>query len=325
MATFNNYQSDAQERPVVRKWFLFALIVSLAIHSVLFLIFRITKLEHFSTYTERLVPRVFTSLGRTDIDPKLLEPEQEKKAEPEKNTPAVAAFQLPEDKPSVEKNPDEVVLKPSAPDAVKPIVNERPKLDSASLQDMAKMQQSTAKDIEKDFNSVAEQILKDKPKVASPSLLKLSEKIASSSVKTGGPNIPGLKSLDDALTGTGGLGNGDKIGIPGGALFEFDSADLRANAIINLQKLGTLVKKYPTAKFSIEGYADSIGSPEYNLELSRRRAEAVKLWLVANMGVDPARISARGFGSTKFIDSPNGSQEAQANNRRVEIAVTFPR
>jgi outer membrane protein OmpA-like peptidoglycan-associated protein len=325
MPTFNNYQTDAQERPIVRKWFLLALVVSLAIHGALLIVFRITKLEHFTPYTERLVPRAFTLVGRADIDPKLLEQEPEKKEEPKANTPAATKFQLPEDKPSVEKNPDDVVFKPGAPDAVKPIVNDKPKLDGTSLQDMAKLQQSTANDLEKDLGSLSDQILKDKPKVSSASLLKMSDKIAGSSAGTGSANIPGLKSLDDALSGTGGLGNGDKIGIPGGALFQFDSAELRTDAIGNLQKLGTLVKKYPAAKFSIEGYTDSIGSPDYNLALSQRRAESVKAWLVTNMGVEPARISTRGFGSTKFIDSPTGSQEQQANNRRVEIAVSFPR
>ncbi len=325
MPTFNNYQIGAQERPIVRKWFLLALVVSIALHIALFIVFRVTKLEHFEPYTERLVPRVFTSLGRAEIDPKLLEPEPEKTEEPKTSTPDVTKFQLPDDKPSVEKNPDDVVFKPGAPEAVKPLVNDKPKLDGTSLQDMAKMQQSTANDIEKDLGSLSDQLLKDKPKVSSASLLKLSEKIAASSAATGGTNIPGLKSLDEALSGAGGLGNGDKIGIPGGALFQFDSAELSTDSLGNLQKLGTLVKRYKTAKFSIEGYSDSIGSPDYNLALSQRRTESVKMWLVNSMGVDPARISVRGFGSTKFIDPPTGSQQQQSNNRRVEIAVTFPR
>ena len=76
MTSFDSYRSNAAEIPRIRKWFLFALALSLVFHFALFLFFRATKLERFSEYTERLVPRAFTA-NRLEIDPKLLEPEKE--------------------------------------------------------------------------------------------------------------------------------------------------------------------------------------------------------------------------------------------------------
>ena len=68
-----------------------------------------------------------------------------------------------------------------------------------------------------------------------------------------------------------------------------------------LRKLALLVQQNPKATFSIEGHSDSFGSPEYNVRLSEKRAEAVKAWLVHTMGIQPARIQTRGFGNERPI------------------------
>ncbi|MDQ3623778.1 MAG: OmpA family protein, partial [Verrucomicrobiota bacterium] len=138
--------------------------------------------------------------------------------------------------------------------------------------------------------------------------------------------IPGMRSLDEALATTGPLPAGGKVGMPGGALFEYDKADLRPEAIDDLQKLGEIIRRNPRASFNIEGHTDSFGAHEYNLELSKRRADAVKSWLVQNFGVRPERIQTIGFGSTKLLVPAARSIEEQAPNRRVEIVVkTRPR
>lgn len=330
MSTFNTYQPVVTERPLARKWFVRALVASLLVHIGLIAYFRAVRLERFTPYTERLVPRAFTSLGRVDVDAKLLDPEPDKPAAQEQNTPQqIASAELPNEKPSVETQPNEVLYTPTAPELVKPIASEKPKVDNSSLQTLAKIQQNTATDLDKELNSVREQLIKDKPKITTNSLLKLSDTTKSGPVGTGaGTNsaIPGTKSLDDALSGTGGgLHTGDKIGIHGGALFEYDKADLRPDAINDLRKLAIIVKRYPSATFTIEGYADSFGSPEYNLGLSQRRAEAVKAWLLVNIGLSPFKVEAIGRGSTNFVVSPNGTVEEQEKNRRVEIGIKFPR
>ena len=324
MSTFNTYQPEVAERPFARKWFIVALVASLGIHAVLFFFFSTTKLEHFSPYSERLVPRAFTSLGRVDIDQKLLDPEPEKPADQQAVTQQIASQSLPADKPSVDASADEVVYKPSAPELVKPITNDKPKVDNSSLQTLEKIQQTTSTELNKELDSVRDQLIKDKPKISSNALLKFSETKNSSATGGNDSGIPGTKSLDDAIAGTGGgLHSGDKIGIRGGALFEYDKADLRPEAIVDLQKLAIVVKRYPNAIFTIEGYADSFGSAEYNLALSQRRADEVKAWLLVTVG-NRYKIEAHGLGSTNFVVSPNGTVEEQEKNRRVEIGMKFP-
>jgi outer membrane protein OmpA-like peptidoglycan-associated protein len=131
----------------------------------------------------------------------------------------------------------------------------------------------------------------------------------------------GFSDLDQLLAQKGPLGSGTKLRLPDDQLFQYDSAALQSSAIEQLQKLGTLIKRNPKATFSVEGYTDSFGTPEYNLDLSQRRADGVKRYLVEVVGISPAQIDARGYGQTKFRVSPNASIEGQAPNRRVEVVV----
>ena len=68
-----------------------------------------------------------------------------------------------------------------------------------------------------------------------------------------------------------------------------------AGAVEQLQKVATLIKRNPKATFTLEGYTDSFGSDDYNLDLSRRRAEAVKAYLVQTLGINPEQIETRGL------------------------------
>jgi outer membrane protein OmpA-like peptidoglycan-associated protein len=139
-----------------------------------------------------------------------------------------------------------------------------------------------------------------------------------------GPNkgrAPGFSDLEQLLAQKGPLGSGTKLRMPDDQLFEYDSAALQSSAVGQLQKLGTLIKRNPRATFTVEGYTDSFGTPEYNLDLSQRRADSVKQFLVEVMGISPAQIETRGYGQIKFRVSPNGSIEEQRENRRVEIVV----
>ena len=338
MATFNIYQRTAVETPLARKWFVRALIASIIIHAALFAAFRATKLESFTpAYTERLVPRNF-SVGRVAVNEKLLSDEPEKpQDDPQSNTHAAPKIEIPKDSPAVDTNPPDVVFTPTALEAVKPIVTENPKVSDSDLKTLEKMQENVTKDLDKELNNVSEQLIKDKAHTTSKSVLKFADNTKAgapgnpTATANGASAIPGMKSLDEALASTGGgLQNGDKIGIRGGALFEFDSADLRADAMPVLTKLALeMVKIYPKATLIINGYADSIGAninPQYNKDLSQRRADAVKDFL-QTMGVDQSRLQAVGYGSTKFIDSPtyDPARKAQEqNNRRVEIEFTVP-
>jgi outer membrane protein OmpA-like peptidoglycan-associated protein len=87
----------------------------------------------------------------------------------------------------------------------------------------------------------------------------------------------------------------------------------------DVEKAVEFLKKYPTAKFDLEGHTDSTGSDAYNQTLSEKRAEAVKERLVKR-GIDPARIHTVGFGEKKPI-ADNKTAKGRAENRRVEVLI----
>jgi outer membrane protein OmpA-like peptidoglycan-associated protein len=82
-----------------------------------------------------------------------------------------------------------------------------------------------------------------------------------------------------------------------------------------------LIQRNPQSVFKVEGHTDSFGSDQYNMDLSQRRAETVKTWLVGNMSIDPGRIQTQGFGKTRLIVPAERSVEEQQLNRRVEIVI----
>jgi len=100
---------------------------------------------------------------------------------------------------------------------------------------------------------------------------------------------------------------------------EFDSskADIKSKYHDEIAKVADFMKKYPTATGTIEGHTDSTGRASMNLELSQRRAESVKNYLVQKFGIDPARLSAKGYGMTRPIAS-NKTVEGKQKNRRIE-------
>lgn len=88
-----------------------------------------------------------------------------------------------------------------------------------------------------------------------------------------------------------------------------------------LDKVVLIMKNNPSYKLKIEGHTDSQGNDELNLNLSEKRVQAVKTYLVEH-GVEASRLSAKGFGETKPI-ADNGTAEGRAENRRVELKIVF--
>jgi outer membrane protein OmpA-like peptidoglycan-associated protein len=106
----------------------------------------------------------------------------------------------------------------------------------------------------------------------------------------------------------------------GDVLFEFNKADLLPTAQPRLDKLADFLRQFPEKKLLIEGYTDAIGSDRYNLELSQRRAEAVKAALVRR-GIEPARMVAEGYGKAYPV-ADNKDPGGRQMNRRVEVVVS---
>jgi outer membrane protein OmpA-like peptidoglycan-associated protein len=110
------------------------------------------------------------------------------------------------------------------------------------------------------------------------------------------------------------------ITLSGSVLFASDKSELLPAAQRRLNDVAdTLNKQDSEAKMVVEGHADSQGAAQHNQDLSQRRAESVRTYLVSH-GVSPDRISAQGFGVSRPV-SDNTSAEGRANNRRVEIVV----
>ena len=101
--------------------------------------------------------------------------------------------------------------------------------------------------------------------------------------------------------------------------FKTNSDILLPSSARDLTKLAEHLEKNDSLKARILGHTDSIGSEAYNLELSQRRAEAVKNYLVS-LGIDPSRIEAKGFGSSQK-KADNTTLEGRLMNRRVEVIL----
>lgn len=127
-------------------------------------------------------------------------------------------------------------------------------------------------------------------------------------------------SLDDLLGLPANVLVGKTTMLPSDLLFEYNRADLRQSAKVGLMKLGLLIDRNPKLHCWIEGHTDLYGGDDFNLELSRRRAEAVKAYLVQSLGLDSKHIQVRGFGKTKPLRE-SGTVDEQASNRRVEIKM----
>ncbi len=101
--------------------------------------------------------------------------------------------------------------------------------------------------------------------------------------------------------------------------FDFDKAELKPESIAELERVVTFLKAHPEIRIRIEGHTDDIGDEQYNLQLSQRRADAVRRYLIEH-GVDPRRIEAIGYGESRPL-VPNTSEAARAKNRRVEMHI----
>lgn len=105
--------------------------------------------------------------------------------------------------------------------------------------------------------------------------------------------------------------------------FEFDSARLTNDGMLTLKTLGQALsdKRLAGMQFQIAGHTDDVGTPQYNQELSERRAKAVVVHLTSFYGIAADRLKPVGYGKTRLV-VPNDPKNAA--NRRVEIINLAP-
>jgi len=321
-----------------RSWLWFGLVVSLAIHFALCAYFYRTRFQSVETFVaqkEQTPTFKVKSINASDLG-KSSADQTNPAAKP---NPDNTDVQLPDEKKSFDKLLQDVQASAALPDDMKDVLPDQPKVDQPEVNSvLTEIERSTAQSLASDPNALHEQSLlnNDSQSGRPQPALSGTELATSTTIKrpntftskmpgdSAGPNkgrSPGFSDLDQLLAQKGPLGSGTKLRLPDDQLFQYDSDVLQASAITQLQKLGTLIQRNPKATFSVEGYTDSFGTYEYNLDLSQRRADSVKRYLVEAMRINPAQIETRGYGSAKFRASPNGSIEEQSPNRRVEVVV----
>lgn len=109
------------------------------------------------------------------------------------------------------------------------------------------------------------------------------------------------------------------IQLPGAILFDFDSANIRADADRALNDVAQVIKAYAARPVRVEGHTDSIATDDYNQSLSERRATSVVNWLTAH-GVEKNRLASAGFGEKKPV-ATNDTAAGRQLNRRVEVVI----
>ena len=100
-------------------------------------------------------------------------------------------------------------------------------------------------------------------------------------------------------------------------LFDFDKAEIKAEAYPQLDAIAEILEQNPTMSIELQGHTDNVGTEEYNMDLSMRRSNAVAAYLV-DKGIARNRMATTGFGFTKPV-ALNGTDFGRSLNRRVEI------
>ena len=330
-----------------RSWLFVALIVSLILHAVLCVYFYRTNFQSPAVLAAAPEAPPTFKVKNVDLQPLdktgLDDTKPAAKPEPDKTD-----VQLPDEKKSFDQLLQDVHASAALPDDTRDVLPDKPQVDQTDVNPViSEIERSTAQVLANSPNATREQsLLNDAANSGRPQpAMNGTELATSTTIKrpnvfnklpadSAGPNrgkTPGFSDIDQLLSQKGPLGSGTKLRMPDDQLFPYDSADLQQSSIEQLQKLGTLIKRNPKATFTVEGYTDSLGSPDYNLELSQRRADSVKAYLVEMMGIDPAQIETRGYGASRFIVSPRqvtpntpeeqAEIERQRPNRRVVIVV----
>lgn len=115
------------------------------------------------------------------------------------------------------------------------------------------------------------------------------------------------------------IGEGIKITFDSGILFDTNEFDLKSAAQTELTELAVILNKYPDTEILIEGHTDATGPRDFNMDLSRRRAQSVANALAGHQVME-SRMTQMGYGPDQPVAS-NNSPSGRALNRRTDVAI----
>lgn len=346
VSEFDSFDDPLLSSSKQRNWLVVGLLISLLLHAALCTYFYKTAFQPASALVKPPEQTPTFKVKNVDLVP-LEKPSVDTAAAAAKPEPDKTDVQLPEEKKSFDQLLQDVHASAAMPDDTRDVLPDRPQVDQTDVNSVInEIERTTAQSLPNGPNATREQKLMDSANSGRPQpALTGTEMAMSTTIKrpntftklpgdSAGPNrsrTQGFADLDQLLSQKGPVGSGTKLRMPDDQLFGYDSADLAPSAMEQLQKLGTLIKRNTKATFTVEGYTDSLGSSDYNLQLSQRRADAVKLYLVESMGINPSQVETRGYGASRFLVpprpvAPNTPDEQteidrQRPNRRVVIVV----
>ena len=138
-------------------------------------------------------------------------------------------------------------------------------------------------------------------------------------------DVDGVGDLDDECPATPAGAAVDErgcallSGVIEGLNFRSGSDELTTESTAILAEVAETLRRFPSQRFRLSAHTDDQGPAEFNLDLSRRRARTVALWLIAS-GIEAGRFEARAYGETRPI-APNDTSRGRLANRRVELVV----
>lgn len=343
---FGDFQEALLAGKKQRNWLFVGLLASLLLHAALCFYFYRTSFQGLGAIAKAPPDPPTFKVKAVDLQA-LDKPGMDQNQPAAKPEPDKTAEQLPDEKKSFDQLLQDVQSTAAIPDDTRDVLPEKPQFEQPPVESLAKELENPAQILSNSPNATREQtLINDAANSGRPMPAMTGTELATSTTikrpnvfnklpgDSAGPvrgKTPGFSDLDQLLAQRGPLGSGTKLRMPDDQLFGYDSAELQPSAMDQLQKLATLINRNKKATFSIEGYTDSFGSPDYNLELSQRRADSVKAYLVQTMGIDPAQVETHGYGATKFLVQPHpvvaGTPDEQAEidrqrpNRRVVIVV----
>ena len=107
-----------------------------------------------------------------------------------------------------------------------------------------------------------------------------------------------------------------------GLTFASGSAEIRPDNFSILTKVQRVIREFPESGITVEGHTDSQGNEAMNQDLSRRRAIAVREYLLSNMAISADRISAVGYGESRPV-APNDTERGRTQNRRIDVTLSL--